>query len=395
MTVRMLILCCALVLSLPVSAGDDMPRMVPTPDGDAISLGAYSDGATLHLLSAIRPGGDQPGRITIWHQRSEDGGISWSSPVRVDEGMPAPHNPHRSADIRIAGIGDDLVAIWSTGGGGFRGSGKMVTALSDDGGRSWSRGPMPPDDVAQAHGFFEISADAAGHMHLVWLDNRDGAQGLRYARSRDRGRSWSSDMTIDGQTCECCWNAVLPGSSVLSVLYRDKDPRDMRHARLGQDGDWQRTTRVGEFDWQVDACPHTGGALAETSGDNGSELLHALVWTGHQQDEGLYYLRSADQGSGWELPRRFGMRGARNADLVTDRDGDLVAVWDEMANDKLTVYVSRSLDQGDSWSEPMQLSTPGTNAMFPLAVVTDHGVRVLWTGEDAGGRMKTVIAHLP
>ena len=161
-----------------------------------LSVDVYVLGDTVDLLTAERANANAaPG---LWYRRSADGGKSWSQPVRVGDGMPIPHQPHRSNDPQIASSGSRVVAVWGSAGGGFRSSGPMVTALSNDGGKTWKRGPNPADDNRHdGHGFADLIA-RDGRFHLTWLDSRSGAQGVRaaYARSDDGGASWSADVLV-------------------------------------------------------------------------------------------------------------------------------------------------------------------------------------------------------
>src|SRR5262245_65139412 len=142
--------------------------------------------------------------------------------------MPRPDVVHRGMDVQVAASGRRVVAVWQTRGAGHFRGGPMATAISADGGATWSAGPNPAEGGStQAQGFIDIAADSEGHFHIVWLDSRGGAQGLRYARSTDGGLRWSKNQTLDPETCECCWNTITtaPGGAI-AVLYRDKDPRD-------------------------------------------------------------------------------------------------------------------------------------------------------------------------
>ena len=89
------------------------------------------------------------------------------------------------------------------------GSGAIGTAVSSDGGARWKLGSNPADDRStDGHGYIDAIADATGSVHAVWLDGRDGGQGLRTATSKDFGRTWQANQPVDGRTCDCCWNRM-------------------------------------------------------------------------------------------------------------------------------------------------------------------------------------------
>lgn len=219
------------------------------------SLDISGGGDRLHILFAEQRTGEA--KPLLLHQRSDDAGVNWREPVRVDAASPPAFSPRRGMDPQIAADGERLIAVWTTAGTDRWGSGPMATALSRDGGRSWKPGPNPADDgLTTGHGFIDLTADAAGTFHLTWLDSRDGKQGLRYARSSDAGGTWSANATVMAQTCECCANTIAAGSGgIVGILYRGHDPRDMHLALSTDDGRAWTSHRAGSFDWKFPGCP--------------------------------------------------------------------------------------------------------------------------------------------
>jgi hypothetical protein len=347
------------------------------PASGVVGLDAVARGRVVDVLVAEKHAGD----VTLAHVRSNDAGRSWSGPRPVAAaGRVAA--PRRGNDPQIARAGERLVAVWSAPGTSRWGGGPLATALSDDGGVTWREGPNPADDGSTAsHGFADLASDERGALHLVWLDSRDGAQGLRASVSRDRGQTWERNVTVDARTCECCLNRLLaaPGGPV-RVIYRDKGPRDMAVAETRDGAAWTRSGTAGAFRWQFEGCPETPGALAATR-----DALHALVWTGAEGRAGLHVLRSRDHGRTWDDPRRLGGSTAQHGDLASS-GGRLAAVWDEVDGSGRVVLGSTSDDGGETWSEPKRLSSADASASHPLLAAAGPGAFVaLWTEARAGG----------
>jgi hypothetical protein len=353
--------------------------------GGAIGLDVYAQGATLDLLVANR-GGEV---TSLLHQRSRDGGRTWSAPVAVPLGGPI-HTPHRGADPQVAAAGDRVVVLWTRPGSSRFGSGPLATAISGDGGRTFTAGGNPADDAStDGHGYSDLVADAGGRFHAVWLDSRDGGQGLRAARSADGGRTWSANATLDTRTCECCWNKLLAvGAGGVRVLYRDKDPRDLAVAGSDDGGaSWTRLGVAGAFEWQFQGCPHVGGGLAVTR----DQRLHALAWTGEERRAGLYALASSDGGRRWTEPQRVGSDRAHRGDLAAS-GARLAAIWDEPEADGRAVRAAFSDDGGRTWVPPRRLSDAGWTASFPLVASTGQGFVAFWTESqgDSPARWRSV-----
>jgi Neuraminidase (sialidase) len=363
-----------------------------------ISLDVYAETASrLHLLTAERfAAGEKP---SLRYARSDDGGETWSAPVPLGEGQPAPEPVKRGNDAQIVAAGDRLLAVWTTGAATKMGRGPLAASVSRDGGRTWTPAPSPSDAPAGAidHAFADLAADDARNLHAVWLDARSGeGKGLRYARSADGGGSWSKNVTLDEQCCECCWNALLvrPGGRI-DVLYREKDPRDMALVRSVDAGaTWETPVTVGTFNWNVTACPHVGGALA-TSGANGRKLS-AVVWTAKDDGAlGVFALTSGDAGQTWSNPARLGGPQASRPDLASG-SGRVVAVWDEYVDTPEVsgnvAFAAMSSDEGNTWSPPQRISVAG--ASHPRVVPVPRGFRVFWTEQAAGKPVRWASQHI-
>ena len=343
----------------------------------------YRDGAALHLLNAEFD--DARKDRALLYRQSNDGGSTWTRAVRVNDTATPVFDIVRGNDPQIASSGGRLLAVWSTRGTGYGGSGPLVTAISDDGGRTWRRGENPADDASTAgHAYVDAIGGRDG-FEMVWLDGRDGAQGLRHARLAPGASRWSSNSTIQKATCECCWNTLSRSGDSVYVMYRGKGPRDMVLAERAQaDAPWRRLSTVGAFGWDFKGCPHTGGGAAWSA--SRESALHAVVWTGAASHEGLHYLRSNDRGRTWSAPHRVGSAQSRRADLAAGDEGGVAIVWDQLENDRRAVYAMQSADAaGQRWHKPARLSADRADAVYPRVLATASGFLVAWTESVQGG----------
>lgn len=327
------------------------------------------DGDTIHLLTGHGKKG--AAEIPLFHRISKDGGATWSKPVRVNRDSDRLSAHHPGENPSIVAAGNRVMVAWSAPRANARRGGMVATMLSEDGGATWKPGPSPFEDAAGSQTFMRMAA-AGNALHMVWLDSRDGRQGLRYARSPDGGKSWAKDVALAPRTCDCCWNSIatrLDGE--VSVLYRGGDPRDMLHMASKDGSAWQAPVSIGGFDWRVNACPHVGGALAVQG-----QLLHSLVWTGKEGVQGLYHA-SLPAGGTWSRPRRLGSEDAKNADIAIAADGSLVAVWDDRSGRGSPLCMARSRDGGTNWSA-VETIAANRDATHPRVVATSKGTLTLW-----------------
>ncbi len=396
-TFNALMLCLILLACATAHGADDKPKHDHRAGSGVVSLDVYADRNRIHLLVATREAEKPP---ELQYQRSDDGGETWSAPMTIGVGQPPPEPAHRGMDAQIAASGEHIVAVWTTEGTEDRfGRGPMACAYSTDGGKTWSAGPNPADDgKASGHAFVDVAADADGTFHVVWLDNRgaDTGKGLRYARSKDGGASWSANVTIDPATCECCWNtiATAPGGKVF-VLYRDREPRDMAIASSDDGGQtWGKPVTVGRFGWNINGCPHVGGGLSILPTANGT-ILYSVVWTAKDETaHGDYVLSSADGGKTWNEPTRLGGPQSWHPDIACDGTS-IIAVWDAYADGGTAVFASTSRDAGKTWDASKRLNPDGTTADHPRIICTRQGFRALWTEQAPGKSVTWVARRLP
>lgn len=323
----------------------------------------YADRGHLHRLE-----GGSGSVVPLHYRRSDDGGKTWTLPVRVDGGRPAYR--FGAGDARIVAEGDAVFALWARPGKGPMKSGPLTVARSLDGGKTWAPAASPSDGTPFGRRFPALAV-SSGVVHAVWLD-RESKSKVLASRSDDGARSWSSPVTLDPDACECCWNAALAaGDGAVYALYRGKNPRDMG-AVVSRDGGktWSKPAAAGPFGWGFNGCPHVGGALASTR-----RGLSALVWTGKDGKAGLYVFSSRD-GRTWGSSVKLGGAGAKHADL-TSSGSLLAAAWD----DEGRIFGSVSGD-GKTWSQPSRLSGEQADASHPRVAAAGTGFRVFWSEKD-------------
>ena len=266
------------------------------------SIDVFSQDAMVDLLTTQRDGGG----LQLHHQRSVDGGATWGA-VRVIDTTTKPISiANRGNEPQIVAHGDHIAVHWSTKGTARFGAGPMVTAVSDDAGRTWRLGPtLADDDSGGAQNFADMTADADGTFYVAWIGSYDGpaGRGLGVARSTDFGETWEQSQLVDTSSCACCWNRmVTPRAGAVRVLYRDYGIRDMALASTNDAGtNWTLNGPVGAFNWEFPGCPHVGGGLAVAWDNEGAEQLHGLVWTDTIND-------TASTGYGRETPASPGPR---------------------------------------------------------------------------------------
>ena len=330
---------------------------------------------------------------------------------------------------------NNLVAVWQQdrwSNGGARG---LLTAVTHDGGVSWST-TFPHFSVcaggtAANGGNYERSSDpwvtfspdgVAYQISLSVNFVNDPATAILVSRSTDGGNTWSEPITV-----------VRDPSNVAPFLFNDKesitaDPNDSRfvyaiwdrlrfpsdradfnaqHAfSFRGDAMFSRTTNGGAS-WEPARAIFAPQALESTIGHQivvrptGElvDLFTLFQGSGNNRPgSSLAMMRSTDKGATWSAPEvvhKIQFDGAFDPDtglpiraegfvpeVAVDRNnGNLYATWQDIRFSGVDqIAFSMSTDGGNTWSEPIKVSqTPPSadvaneQAWVPAVHVSDDG----------------------
>jgi hypothetical protein len=175
--------------------------------------------------------------------------------------------------------------------------------------------------------------------------------------------------------------AVTKSSPALPyVVYHDS--RDVTQVYL------LKTKKKVKFKKPVNITPHDGGAFTPKVALDINGGIN-IVWGDTSQGrERVIFVRSADLGSTFTSPKSLADASDKAFDpeiaiapLPTSAAGFAIyIVWDDTTQDKASIKFSRSLDGGESFSQPISVST-GSGAARECHIATDGDgrIHVVWS----------------
>jgi hypothetical protein len=148
-----------------------------------------------------------------------------------------------------------------------------------------------------------------------------------------------------------------------------------------------RTKKKTKFRKPANITPHNGGAFAPRVALDSTEGVN-IAWGDTNSNLGtVVFVRSTDLGASFTEPldisRSSGV--AFDPEIAVDPGDGINVVWQDTAPGLSVIMFSRSTDGGATFSNPKQVST-GTGAATEAAIATDSAGRlsVVWVDESTG-----------
>ena len=245
------------------------------------------------------PGGGSDGRLLV-AVAGADGALG--APVELRDTL-GPIEPHGEAPPKLTYAANGALYALYVVGKEVPGRRFPLSALrfvrSADGGRTWST-PVSVTDAATfgSYNFHAIVAGRGDTVYAAWLDGRAGKSATYMTRSVDGGRTWAPNVRVSiGEACPCCRTAIAAGrGDTVYAAWRRVAPGDVREVVVARSADggktWAEPVNVQRDGWVFAACPHAGPSLQVDA----RGVVHAAWWTGKEGAAGVFHARSTDGG---------------------------------------------------------------------------------------------------
>jgi hypothetical protein len=380
--------------------------------GIAGSVNATPSLAASGTLVALAWGATPPnGPTDVYLSVSRDGGHTFSRPVRVSDTRShatlSGEQPPRIAFVPRPGKDPAIVVVWtSKAAGGTR----LVSARSDDGGRTFGgAAQVPGSDAPGNRGWESVAAERGGHLVAIWLDHRDlasagghaghmmhqpgahaeppaqGVEGAKLSKLFFGRLDAPGAKAIAAGVCYCCKTALTTGpDGAIYAAWRHVYPGNLRDIAFSMSRDAGRTfsepLRVSEDKWELDGCPENGPAIAVDATSRIHIVWPSLLKESGQETLALFYASSRD-GRSFTPRVRIPTDGpAYHAQIVLSGGGALTIAWDEALKGGRHVRFARGTPSPGGGISFFPLALDGDRlGSYPSIAATASGMTAAWT----------------
>jgi len=313
---------------------------------------------------------------------SDDKGKTFSKATKVNmvaENISARHE-HRPKII--VSKNGDIYLTW-TQKLKKRFTGNIRFSKSTDKGKSFHT-PITINDNKEmiSHRFDALGVNNFGDIYISWLDKRDSKKvkknGQNYngaaayfSVSLDAGKSFSKNLKIADNSCECCRMAIDFDNRDLPVIawrhIYSGNIRDHSIVNFKNRIEVNKPNRLSHDNWKLDGCPHHGPSLSI----NNKNTYHAVWFNNAEKRHGVFYANSHDSGKNFSQPVQIGnyRNKASHADIKA-LNNTVVIVWQEYKKQRYQLFMMKSDDNGLHWGQAKLLVETNEKPDYPF-VLTD------------------------
>ncbi|HKY06303.1 MAG TPA: sialidase family protein, partial [Blastocatellia bacterium] len=144
-----------------------------------------------------------------------------------------------------------------------------------------------------------------------------------------------------------------------------------------------KSKKGSKFKKAANITPHDGGAFSPRVAVDSNEQVNVVWGDTLEVRKRVVFLRSLDQGATFSEPVDISRSSgdAFEPEIAVDKDNAINVAWEDTATGTSLIMFTRSTDAGESFSEPVRVSSPDARATEANIAVDSLGnIHVVWVG---------------
>ena len=245
----------------------------------------------------------------------------------------------------------------------------------------------------------QIAVDAAGNIYMAWED--DTANNILFSHSTDGGATFLPTPTAKqvSNSLGCSFNPVMAvdAAANINIVWEDSPDCRFRTSNIF----FSRSTDGGiTFSTPTNLSATMNTALFSVSQiavDTAGNIN--VVWESDTGNLAIWFSGSRDGGATFSSPKMVSTNtgGSFNAQIALDKNGNINVVWEDDIAGHLDIFFSRSTDNGTRFSFPMNLSNPLGNCIANsntprIGLDAAANINVVWAN-DCGGNFDIFLSR--
>jgi hypothetical protein len=233
-----------------------------------------------------------------------------------------------------------------------------------------------------------LAIDGKDTIHIVWYgadsSRSDGDRQIKYARSEDKGNTWSAEINISnipGYKNQDLWQehpSLLVGkNNALYVVWEGKDQstnnQQIKFSKSVDNGNtWSK--------W-IDIKHQEASQSRPTMIERNGKLFVFMYSKLNLPETQIWYTTSQDNGKTWGSWKNISnsKNDARHLHAVIDNQDTIHLVWRELNPQLKKTQIMYSAFDGKDWSESITITTSDSFQYFPqVGIDKNNTVFVTW-----------------
>jgi hypothetical protein len=295
------------------------------------------------------------GNWDVYFAKSTNGGVSFSANVQVVDDPDTQYE----ADLAIDNEGDIYVTwnhLYTDGGGNT--DYDIYFAKSTDGGQSFNS-PVKVNDGADWQYKSSLKVGPSGAIYVTWTDRRNsGISDIYFAKSTDGGATFSANVRVNSYTdySQGYPELTLDDAENIYVVWNDgrrywtEGYNDIYFAKsTDKGGNFTGDFRVNDAD-----ISNTIQYLYPSLSVTGGGRIYVSWWDDRSGNLDIYLTGSSNGGvsffPSWQINDDMGTASQDKSKIAVDKSGDVHVVWRDTRNTDYPpdIYFARSFPcEGD------------------------------------------------